>query len=151
VGVLSARSYRTIREGSRAVAKPIIDAGAGPEACGSPWRLFPEDAFVLFSRKQSKDEGARVDAQDALVEMLLDADELERRRLLLMALQTGELRRSEAAELLRLVDRLESVSGPAPDPPSGRASLNLRGQPIEQAPEGAGDSADREAVPTGSI
>jgi hypothetical protein len=49
--------------------------------------------------------------QSALVEMLLDADELERRRLLLIALQTGELRKSEATELLRLVDRLESVSG----------------------------------------
>ena len=88
----------------------MIAAAAGPEACGNPWRPFPEDAFVLFGRKQSKDEETRIEAQDALVEMLLDADELERRRLLLMALQTGELRRSEAAELLRLVDRLESVS-----------------------------------------
>jgi hypothetical protein len=43
--------------------------------------------------------------------MLLDADEMERRRLLLIALQTGELRKSEAADLLRLVERLESVSG----------------------------------------
>ena len=129
----------------------MIAVAAGPEARGSPWRPFPEDAFVLFNRKQSKDEGARAEAQDALVEMLLDADELERRRLLLMALQTGELRRSEAAELLRLVDRLESVSAAAPDPPSGRASLNLRGQPIEEAPEGVGDSTDRrEALPAES-
>jgi hypothetical protein len=66
---------------------------------------------VIFNRKQSNGEGNRVDAQSALVEMLLDANELERRKLLLMALQTGELKRSEAAELLRLVDRLESVSG----------------------------------------
>jgi hypothetical protein len=43
--------------------------------------------------------------------MLLDADEMERRRLLLIALQTGELRKSEAGDLLRLVERLESVSG----------------------------------------
>jgi hypothetical protein len=49
--------------------------------------------------------------QSALVEMLLDADELERRRLLLVALQTGELKKSEASDLLRLVDRLESVAG----------------------------------------
>jgi hypothetical protein len=49
--------------------------------------------------------------QSALVEMLLDADECERRQLLLVALQTGELKRSEAGELLRLVDRLEAVSG----------------------------------------
>jgi hypothetical protein len=53
----------------------------------------------------------RSDMQSALVEMLLDADELERRRLLLIALQTGELKRSEAEDLLRLVDRLQSVSG----------------------------------------
>jgi hypothetical protein len=66
---------------------------------------------VIFNRKQANSEGTRADAQSALVEMLLDADELERRKLLLMALQTGELKRSEAAELLRLVDRLESVSG----------------------------------------
>jgi len=42
--------------------------------------------------------------------MLLDADELERRQLLLIALQTGELKKSEANDLLRLVERLESVS-----------------------------------------
>jgi hypothetical protein len=63
---------------------------------------------VLFSHKM-KDEEARADVQSALVEMLLDADELERRRLLLMALQTGELRKSEAADLLRLVERLGAV------------------------------------------
>ena len=67
---------------------------------------------MLFShRKQAHSAEARSDVQSALVEMLLDADELERRQLLLMALQTGELRKSEAGELLRLVERLESVSG----------------------------------------
>jgi hypothetical protein len=63
----------------------------------------------LFNRKGANDE-ERLAAQSSLVEMLLGADELERRRLLLMALQTGELRKSEAAELLRLVERLESVA-----------------------------------------
>ena len=56
--------------------------------------------------------------------MLLDAGDLDRRRLLLMALQTGELKKSEANDLLRLVERLESVSGvPAADraPRTGRA------------------------------
>ncbi len=57
------------------------------------------------------------------MELLLDADEVERKRLLLLALQTGELRKSEAADLLRLVDRLEAVSGantpaPAEEPPA---------------------------------
>jgi hypothetical protein len=65
---------------------------------------------MVFSRKQPKAEQSRSDAQSALVEMLLEADELERRQLLLIALQTGELKKSEANDLLRLVDRLESVS-----------------------------------------
>jgi hypothetical protein len=66
---------------------------------------------VVFNRKPAKSAEARSDMQSALVEMLLDANELERRRLLLIALQTGELKKSEASELLRLVERLESVSG----------------------------------------
>jgi hypothetical protein len=70
-----------------------------------------EDQAVVFNRKSPKSAEVRSDVQSALVEMLLDADELERRRLLLIALQTGELKKSEASELLRLVDRLESVSG----------------------------------------
>ncbi len=67
---------------------------------------------MIFSRKQPKEELDRADVQSALVEMLLDADDLDRRRLLLMALQTGELKKSEANDLLRLVERLESVSSP---------------------------------------
>ena len=71
----------------------------------------PGGCVVVFSRKQPKDESGRAEVQSALVEMLLETNELGRRRLLLMALQTGELRKSEAPELLRLVDRLESVTG----------------------------------------
>ena len=66
---------------------------------------------MVFNRKSPKSQDERSDVQSALVEMLLDADDLERRRLLLIALQTGELKKSESAELLRLVERLESVSG----------------------------------------
>ena len=66
---------------------------------------------MVFNRKPSKRSEDRSQAQSALVEMLMDADDLERRRLLLIALQTGELKKSEAEELLRLVDRLGSVSG----------------------------------------
>lgn len=65
---------------------------------------------MVFNRKPAKNAETRSDVQSALVEMLLDADELERRRLLLIALQTGELKKSEATELLKLVERLESVS-----------------------------------------
>lgn len=65
---------------------------------------------MLFNRKHLNDGEDRGLDQAGLVELLLSADELERRRLLLLALQTGELRRSEAADLLRLVDRLEAVS-----------------------------------------
>jgi hypothetical protein len=65
---------------------------------------------VVFNRKQGVDEQSRSEAQSALVERLLHVDEMERRRLLLAALQTGELKKSEAGDLLRLVERLESVS-----------------------------------------
>lgn len=88
----------------------MITRTAGSEAQASVGG-FLEDAFVVFNRRQSKEEGARAEMHSELVEMLLDADELARRQLLLMALQTGELKKSEAADLLRLVDRLESVSG----------------------------------------
>jgi hypothetical protein len=70
-----------------------------------------EDQALVFNRKSPRSPQTRSDMHSALVEMLLDADEIERRQLLLMALQTGELKKSEAGELLRLVDRLESVSG----------------------------------------
>lgn len=66
---------------------------------------------MVFNRKQSTNEENRSDAQSELVESLLRADELKRKRLLLVALQTGQLKRSEAGDLLRLVERLESVSG----------------------------------------
>ncbi len=65
---------------------------------------------MLFNRKRPKDSEERRLDQAGLVELLLGADEVERKRLLLLALQTGELRKSEAADLLRLVDRLESIS-----------------------------------------
>lgn len=85
-----------------AVAVPRLTALGG---------VHPGGCVVVFSRKQPKDEGYRAEVQSALVEMLLDTNELGRRRLLMMALQTGELRKSEAPELLRLVDRLQSVTG----------------------------------------
>jgi hypothetical protein len=66
---------------------------------------------LLFNRKRAKDDEERQLDQAGLVELLLGADEVERKRLLLLALQTGELRKSEAADLLRLVDRLEAVAG----------------------------------------
>ena len=66
---------------------------------------------MVFGRKHPAPEGDRNDARSALVEMLLNADEVERKRLLLIALQTGELKKSEVPELLGLVKRLDSVSG----------------------------------------
>jgi hypothetical protein len=82
-----------------------------PEAGGLEDRRVQEVPAVVFNRRATKSAERRSDTQSALVEMLLDTDDLERRRLLLIALQTGELKKSEAAELLRLVERLESVSG----------------------------------------
>ena len=76
----------------------------------------------MFNRKQSKGTEDRQEDQSGLIELLLGADEVERKRLLLLALQTGELRKSEAADLLRLVDRLEAVSGgPSNRPGSGNS------------------------------
>ena len=87
----------------------MISEAAHPE--GLRFRVvIPEVQAMVFNRRPPRSAEARGDMQSALVEMLLDADELERRRLLLIALQTGELRKSEAGELLRLVERLESVS-----------------------------------------
>ena len=63
---------------------------------------------MLFGRKRSREEEERQTEQAGLVELLLGADVTERRRLLLIALQTGELRKSEAADLLKLVERLEA-------------------------------------------
>jgi hypothetical protein len=64
---------------------------------------------VLFSPRQSRNAYARSEVQSALVDLLLGVDELGRRRILLLALQTGELRKSEAADFLRLLYRLESA------------------------------------------
>jgi hypothetical protein len=68
----------------------------------------------VFNRHHSKEADDQQSDHSELVELLLGADEIERKRLLLLALQTGELRKSEAADLLRLVDRLEALSGKTP-------------------------------------
>lgn len=65
----------------------------------------------MVFKKQPSGEESRQDEQSDLVEKLLNADEIERRQLLLEALQTGKLKKSEASDLLRLVERLESISG----------------------------------------
>ena len=62
---------------------------------------------MLFKHRPSRNE--RVEVQSDLADMLLGMDEFGRQRLVLLALQTGELRESEAKDFLRLVDRLESV------------------------------------------
>ena len=73
----------------------------------------------MFGRKLPKNEGDRADVHSDLVEMLLEVDDVERKRLLLMALQTGELKMSEAPELLRLVERLQQFSGHETREPTG--------------------------------
>jgi hypothetical protein len=88
----------------------MIAAAAGQAACSLSGSVVPEDSSRGLQSETGGDEQSRSDAQSTLVERLLHADELERRRLLLAALQTGELKKSEAGDLLRLVERLESVS-----------------------------------------
>ena len=53
-------------------------------------------------------EAAKAD----LIDLLLDADEPTRKLLLFQALQTGNLKKSEAEELIAHVARLERVAGP---------------------------------------
>lgn len=65
---------------------------------------------MVFNRKQATDEAVRRERQSTLVQKLVDAGEEERRRILLVALQTGDLKKSEAADLLKLVDRLAAFS-----------------------------------------
>ena len=64
---------------------------------------------MQFKHRQSRDERARLEVQSDLAEMLLGMDEFGRQKLVLLALQSGELRESETNDFLRLVDRLESA------------------------------------------
>jgi hypothetical protein len=68
---------------------------------------------MVFSRKQVVDEDVRRARHDALVQQLVEADDVERRQILLVALQTGELKKSEAADLVKLVNRLAAFAGHA--------------------------------------
>ena len=70
--------------------------------------------MMVFNRKPGTDEDIRRDKQSTLVQRLVDADEVERRQILLVALQTGELKKSEAGDLLKLVDRLSAFSDRTP-------------------------------------
>jgi hypothetical protein len=55
-----------------------------------------------------------IDNHESLVGRLLDAGSDERQFVLMTALQSGELRLSEATEVLRLVSRIESFCRPVP-------------------------------------
>jgi hypothetical protein len=70
-----------------------------------------EGEKMVFNRKQVTDEDVRLGRQSVLVQRLVKADEVERRQILLVALQTGDVRKSEAGELLKLVERLAAFSG----------------------------------------
>jgi hypothetical protein len=75
---------------------------------------FERVGNMIFNRKQTAGEVVRRDRQTGLVQRLVDADEVERRQILLVALQTGELKKSEAADVLKLVDRLVAFSDEMP-------------------------------------
>ena len=62
---------------------------------------------MLFKHRPSRNE--RVEVQSDLADMLLGMDAFGRQQLVLLALQSGELRESETNDFLRLVDRLESA------------------------------------------
>jgi hypothetical protein len=67
-------------------------------------------SIVVFGRGGSREPEPGTGARDELIDSLLNADELERRLLLLEALQSGLLKKSQAADLIRFVERLEHVS-----------------------------------------
>jgi hypothetical protein len=65
---------------------------------------------MVFNRKQVTEDEVRRDKQTVLVQRLVDADEIERRQILLVALQSGDLKKSEAGDLMKLVERLAAFS-----------------------------------------
>jgi len=85
---------------------------------------------VLFRRGPSKRENARREVRSSLVELMLEADEVGRERLLSLALRTGELCPEEAAELVGMVRQLESIGllgrAPAQPPPVPRFQYSSR-------------------------
>ncbi len=60
----------------------------------------------MLNRKPSKVPHAD------LIDLLLDSDEPTRKLLIFQALQTGDLKKSQADELIAQVGRLERAAGP---------------------------------------
>jgi hypothetical protein len=75
---------------------------------------------MLFNRKPQQ----LPDRRDRLVEELLATPPADRKFVVMTALQTGELRLSEADEVLLLVARLEALS--AAPPASDSSAMFLR-------------------------
>lgn len=74
-------------------------------------------------------------AQDEVVWRLLDAPSDERPVLLMTALQSGELRLSEAPEVLATVNRIESLSRPIrPIDPAEAAGAKTAAGPAPERP-----------------
>ena len=69
----------------------------------------------MLSRKQTEVPNAD------LIDLLLDADEPTRKLLIFQALQSGDLKKSEAEDLIAQVSRLERVAGPRPEPAKSQA------------------------------
>ena len=69
----------------------------------------------MLSRKQTEVPNAD------LIDLLLDADEPTRKLLIFQALQSGDLKKSEAEDLIAQVSRLERVAGPIREPVKGQA------------------------------
>ncbi len=67
---------------------------------------------MVFSRKQSQTQDPDQVSHTDLIDLLLDTDEPTRRQLMRQLLQSGEMDKSEANDLMALVVRLERVAGP---------------------------------------
>lgn len=83
----------------------------------------------MFNLRHSLVTKSNSIAHADLIDLLLDADETTRKQMMLEALQSGDVRKSEAEELMAQVLRLERVAGP-------RSQLTTVAMP-EQQPEAA--------------
>jgi hypothetical protein len=76
-----------------------------------------EDREVSIRRKSRTPQVPNTE----LIDLLLDADESTRKVILFQALQTGQLKKSEADALIAQVARLERAASPRPTTPESAA------------------------------
>jgi hypothetical protein len=69
-----------------------------------------------------------------LIDLLLNSDEPTRKLLLFQALQSGQLTKSEAEEILAMASRLERAAGPRSEETAQKAAAEASAQAPASAP-----------------